>query len=191
MTGSQAKISRIALVLACFIGLTQLAWAQKPAEAPTHGISGYLDPQTGAFRPMAQTPAVTTDTEALAALAPTGGTLVFNITITFKSALGTDTIGCSANADVFDSGLDYHEDAGVTVTAGAVGTTKTCKITIPYSWPLATAATDTAALGVNVTDLSFIALKLPVPTRSHSRSLPPIKIPLGGATTTLTVAVTL
>jgi hypothetical protein len=183
------KISRLMLILACFIGLTQLVWGQKPAEAAGNDILGYLNPQTGAFRPMAQTSAATADAEALAALTPTGGTLVFNITITLKSALTADTFGCNANADVFDSGLDYHENAAITATGS--GTSRTCKVTIPYSWTLATPTTDTVTLGINVADLSYITSKLPVPSRSHSRSLPPIKVPLGGATTTFNIAVTL
>jgi hypothetical protein len=189
MTGDSMKISRIALVLACFIGLSQSAWSQKPSEATSHGILGYLDPQTGAFRPLAQTPATPESEDALAA-APAFGSLVFNITITVKSTnLGSDTIGCGANASVFEAtGQSIEESAFVAATG--TGATRTCKVTIPYSWPLSTPTTDSITLGIDV-GAAASSSSLASPIRSHTRSLPPIKVPLGGATTTFTVAVTI
>ena len=58
------------------------------------------------------------------------------------------------------------------------------------SWPLSTPTTDSITLGIDV-GAAASSSSLASPIRSHTRSLPPIKVPLGGATTTFTVAVTI
>jgi len=188
MTGGNVKILRIMLVLACFIGLTQLAWSEKPSAKAGSGILGYLDPQTGAFRPLAQTPATPEDEDALAATAPTFGTLVFNITITVKSA-GLGTIRCVANASVNDRSLTgfltYTELGSATATGS--GSTRTCTVTIPYSWPILAPTGDTISPDIDVT----AGTSLTQPVRDHIRTLQPIKVPTSGKTTTFTAAVTL
>jgi hypothetical protein len=76
------RTSRIILVCACLVGLTQPARSQQSQQAkPTapHGVPGYLDPQTGAFTPMPQRSVE--NEEELAATTPTTGKFV----ITFRS----------------------------------------------------------------------------------------------------------
>lgn len=185
------KFSRIMLVLACFIGLTQPAWSQKSPAKAGNGILGYLDPQTGAFKPLVQAPASPEEADALAAIVPTTGTLVFNITITVKSSIGTDTVACDANADVFEALTSQSIGETGLVTATGSGGTRTCKVTIPYSWLLSTPGSDSVSLNIDVFAATSTNL-LQQPARGHTQSLPPIKVPtLGGTTTTFTVAVTL
>ncbi len=140
------RIAKSILVCVCLLGLAQPVWSQKGNEAakPTPGILGYLDPKTGAFRPLVQNPVE--DEEVEPALAPTTGTFVFNFTITIASKnLGGDTILCSANADTFETtGLSAEESASVKATV--TGSTAKCTVTIPYSWPLKSASSDTVSL---------------------------------------------
>jgi hypothetical protein len=191
MTGDSMKISRIALVLACFIGLTQLAWGQKPSPKAGSGILGYLDPQTGAFRPLAQTPATPEDEDALTATLPTTGTLVFTITVTIKPPLATgNTVTCVANASVSEGTIPPNifsfTELG-SATAPGTTSTRTCTVTINYSWPLLTPTTDKISLDIVVTAGTSIAQ----PIRSHTRNLLTIPVPASGKTTPLSAAVTL
>jgi hypothetical protein len=58
------KIRYFILVSACIMGLTQPVWGQKVNQTATPGsILGYLDPKTGAFRPLVQNPVETGDAE--------------------------------------------------------------------------------------------------------------------------------
>jgi hypothetical protein len=184
---SRVRISMI-LVCVCFVGVTQAAWSQRANEAAKPGIPGYLDPKTGAFRPMMQAPAE----EADAALVPanTTGKFVFNFTITIRSTnLGSDTIVCVVDASVFEStGLRVTESASVKATVS--GTSATCTVTIPYSWPLTSASTDTVMLDYAVEAVGP-STTFGQPTRLSSQSLPSIKVPLSGATTTKPIASTI
>jgi hypothetical protein len=185
------KISRIALVLACFIGLAQLAWGQKPGAKAGSGIPGYLDPQTGAFRPLAQTPATPEEEDALATTAPTTGTLVFPITVTIKPPLAAgNTITCVANASVSEGtfpnpAVTYTEVGSATATGS--GSPRTCTVTINYSWLLLTRTADKISLDIEVTAGTSITQ----PIRGHTRTLAPIPVPLSGTTTSTAAAVTL
>ena len=183
------KISRIMLVLACFIGLTQPAWSQKAGDKAGSGIPGYLDPQTGTFRPLAQTLAAPEDTEALAAVAPTTGTLVFTITITVSSKNVGSSITCVANASVsegtFPNAFTFTEVGSV--PAPTSGSPRICTVTIPYSWPLSNRTSDVIMPDIDV----FAGTSLAQPVRGHTRNLSPKPVPLSGATTSFTANVTL
>jgi hypothetical protein len=156
--------------------------------AATPGVPGYLDPQTGVFKPLIQQPVEEAD--APAAIAPTTGTLTFTITITVKSTnLGTDKIVCTANASTSEvvppSGFrSVNETASVAATGS--GSTRTCTVTIPYSWPLSTAKTDTVSLSYSVSAIGAAAGG-GVPLRLSTQTLPSIKVPASGATTPISV----
>jgi hypothetical protein len=185
------SIAKSILVCVCLVGLTQPVWSQKPNESakPAPGILGYLDPKTGAFRPLVQNPPEEEEIEP--AIAPTTGTFVFNFTITIASKnLGGDTVLCSADATTFDTtGLSATESASVKATVS--GSAAKCTVTIPYSWPLKTPASDSVTLSYSVEAVNTSTTTGGQPTRSSFQSLPTIKVPASGATTTETIASTI
>ncbi len=82
---------KILSICVCFIVVTQATWGQKANDAARPGIPGYLDPRTGAFRPMPQVNEETPDLNF--ATVATTGSFVVNFTISLKStALSTATI---------------------------------------------------------------------------------------------------
>jgi hypothetical protein len=152
------------------------------------GILGYLDPQTGAFRPVP--PAVEADVEQPAATTITG-TITVTLTITIKST-GIANVNCTANVSVSDAVTTAPTFLGETnsVAATGTGTTRTCRLTIPYSWSLATPTTDNMSTSYIVFGGATATGGLP--TRTSSRSpLDTRKVPANGATTPLTAAVTI
>jgi hypothetical protein len=188
------RIAKSILVCVCLLGLAQPVWSQKPNETakPTPGILGYLDPKTGAFRPVIQSPAEDEEVEPAVA---TTGTFVFNFTITIASKnLAGDTIVCNVGASTFETsstGAIFNADESASVKATVTGSTAKCTVTIPYSWPLKTASADSVTLNYFVDAVSTSTTTGGQPTRLSSQSLPTIKVPKTGATTTTAIASTI
>jgi hypothetical protein len=184
------KLSTFLLVCACFLGMNASLWGQN--SAATHGIRGYLDPQTGAFHTMphpeleegALPPVLTTFT----------GKFVVTFTITVNSVIASTTkIGCQVDASLDDIAVGnfISESAANAVVRGST-TTVTCKATIPYSWALASAAQDSVSMSYTITSpvaVSTAAAEFPL--RISSQSLPTIKVPASGTTTSIAVAATI
>ena len=182
------KLSLIFCCCACFLGMTLSLWGQNAAS--THGILGYLDPQTGAFHLLPQA----SQDEAPPATTTVTGKIVATFTITVNSTFASTTkIGCNINATVVDAvtGNIISEVAGGDVARGS-GTTVTCTATIPYSWTLGSASTDKVSLNytvqVPVTVTSGANL---YPLRLSAQSLGSISVPATGTTTTETIAATI
>jgi hypothetical protein len=181
------RITKLLLICICCVLVAPALWGQNAnSQAAKPGILGYLDPKTGAFRPVP----MATDEE----LDPTTfttftGTITTTITITVKST-GLTTIGCSLEADVEDNITTAFRsyDESVSAVATGSGSTRTCKLTIPYSWSLATQPSD----NINVSYLVFGGTATNVTARTTALSpLATKKVPSSGTTTTLTAAVTL
>jgi hypothetical protein len=184
------RFAKITLACVCLLGLNQPVWSQKANEPANQGILGYLDPKTGAFRPVAQSPDEEFDTTELA---PTNtGKFVFKFTITISSTnLGSDTISCTALASLIDnpiSSIFISETASVKATVS--GSTASCTVNIPYSWTLKTGSTDTVSLSYVVSAVGPSASG-GLPTRTSSQGIANIKVPANGSTTTETVASTI
>jgi hypothetical protein len=162
-------------------------WGQTARGPAKPGILGYLDPRTGAFRPV---PAATEETPDSSALTTVTGTLTITLNITVKST-GLTTFTCTAEIEMEDavgsaSPRGYGESVEATATGS--GTTRTCKLTIPYSWSLSTPTSDsmTTTYSVGAVTVSTVA--------ERSSNLYPLdtrKVPASGTTTALTAAVTL
>jgi hypothetical protein len=119
------------------------------------------------------------------ALTTAGGTFVITLTITVKS-LNLKAIQCEADVSVSDAHT-YFETASVAATGA--GTTRTCKITIPYSWQLVTPTTDSVSIGYSIAATGTNPL-----TRGSTSSifiLPPLKVPANGVTTNEAAAATI
>lgn len=182
------KITKFALVCLCFVMGTTALWGQA-ANKQSAGILGYLDAKTGAFRPLPQ--AAEDDAEPRT-LTTFGGTITITFTITVKTTTLT-TFTCSGEADVNDdtasaTGFHTYSESDTALATGS-GTTRTCKVSIPYSWGLATQSSDSITI-------SYVVLGSNGTTETAQRttSLSPlevIKVPANGATTAITAAVTL
>jgi hypothetical protein len=174
------RITKLLLICMCCLIVAPAVWGQAANSPTQHGILGYLDPHTGAFRPV---PLAAEEGADSAPLATFGGTVTVTLTITVKSA-GITKIECTADVLVIDaSSTRIFEES-----ASSTGTTKTCKLTIPYSWALATQSSDTMS-----TTYSVLGIGSTVPPQRTS-TLSPLdtrKVPANGVTTNLTASVTI
>jgi hypothetical protein len=174
------------LICICCVLAAPAVWGQTPSRPSRPGILGYFDPQTGAFRPVpapaeedADAPAATTFT----------GTINVTLTITLKTA-GLTNITCTQSVSVLDgtTAPTFFSESN-TVAATGSGTTRTCKLSIPYSWVLTSQASDNMSTGYAVVGSTGTT---GLPQRTHDRSpLDTRKVPANGTITTLTAAVTL
>lgn len=181
------KISMLWLICAsCF--LTALAANGQSGSAQTpSGIPGYLNPRTRSFRPLPQAvdnavePPATTFT----------GTVNLTITITVKSA-GITNINCAAIVNAEDNpllGLRSFSELDF-VAATGTGTTRTCTLSVPYSWGLATQSTDTMRTSYEVGN-NLLLTTAPPDRNSILIPLDSRTIPANGTVTTLTANVTI
>jgi hypothetical protein len=177
------RTSKVLLIcLCCLIGAPAV-WGQAANPQANHGILGYLDPQTGAFRML---PAVDNSVEP-PALTTFTGTINLTITVTVKTT-GITNVICTMGVSVADSSFARSFIESDTVAATGTGTTRTCKLSIPYSWALATQSTDTMTTDYAVTGAASTTGTTP-PIRSTSlSSYDTRKVPASGAITTLTAA---
>ena len=178
----------ICVVISTF-GLS--VWGQTARPTAATGVAGTLDPKTGIFT--AFLPSVAQDPQDSSFAATTyNGKLVFNITITLATSFPTTTsIICDTSARVFDNpaggGNFLSEGGGVIATRS--GSTATCTVTIPYSWPLVTGSADMMTLSYTVG--TFGPLASGPTTRNSSQGIGTFKIPAPGMTSTFTVKSTL
>ncbi len=181
------KITKLLLICMSCILIVPALWGQTEAkQAAKPGILGYLDPKTGAFRPV---PMATDEELDPATFTTFTGTITTTITITVKST-GLTTFGCTIEADVEDNitSAFRNYDESVSAVATGSGSTRTCKLTIPYSWSLATQSADS----INLSYVVFGGTSTNLTARTTGLSpLATKKVPSSGTTTTLTAAVTL
>jgi hypothetical protein len=177
---------KLLLICACCLLAAPAVWGQGANTAIKPGIPGFLDPHTGAFRPLPQ--AAVEDAEVPAATT-FGGTISLTLTITLKTTAITN-VTCSAEVSAND-GLTTFTFFGETDTVAGTGsgTTRTCKLSVPYSWSLTTQSTDMMTTSYTV---SGTAGTTGLPQRSAFRNpLDSRKVPANGTITLLTANVTL
>ena len=179
------KTAKLFLIcLCCVLGTS--VWGQTAKPHSNSGILGFLDPHTGAFRPV---PAAIDDSEDAPAVTTFTGTVNLTITITLKTT-GLTNISCSEEITVTDGTTSprFFIESNV-VAATGTGTTRTCKLSIPYSWGLTTQSTDNMNTSYTVTGLTGTT---GLPERTSSLSPVDVrKVPANGTITALTAAVTL
>ena len=182
------RITKLLLICICCLLAVSTVWGQSENSQAKPGILGYLDPHTGAFRPIA--PPADDAAAELPPAAPFTGTITVTITVTLKTA-GLTNVVCSADTSVGDASFSRNFAEQDTVLATGTGSTRTCKLSIPYSWALTTQATDTMSTSYTVTGSASTTTTAP-PIRSSSLSpMDTRKVPANGATTALTASVTL
>ena len=117
------------------------------------------------------------------------GTVNVTITITVRTTSLTN-FTCSIAVSVLETsttGVLTFEESN-TVAATGTGSTRTCKLSIPYSWSLATPTADTMMTSYTVlgsTGTNGLPQRTSARTPLDSRKVPPT-----GTTTTLTASVT-
>jgi hypothetical protein len=180
-------MTKVLLIAICCLGVAPPAtWGQAANSQAKTGILGYLDPHTGAFRPL---PAAIAQEEEQPAATVFTGTLTVTITITVKTA-GLTNFTCVAEVFVEDNitgSPTIYEESNIAAATGT-GSTRTCKLSIPYSWGLTTQSTDSMMTTYSVSGTTGTT---GLPQRSSTRSpLDTRKVPANGAITALTAAVT-
>ncbi len=179
----------ISLVSATIIGLSHLSAFAEPIMKPNLnvgtgvGVPGFLDPSTGTFKPV-QRPVFD-----LGLATPTfTGKFVFSFSITILSSIpATDQIGCFAFASTFDANSTRSIFESAAVQAKRAGSTATCTVTIPYSWALSSASTDTVFRSYEI----FVPTTGGLPSRGSQQSLASVRVPANGSTTTVTIKATI
>jgi Flp pilus assembly protein TadG len=139
----------------------------------------------------------------IAAVASTfAGTYTYRLTIMVKSVIPKNAvISCTGSLDVFDdTAITSFEEEASAVATLVSGTQYLCIVKIPYSWQLASGGTDMVDLGFSAgLDYGFqvtasngaSTFVQPVVARETTHSLPPIAVPLNGATTTNSITITM
>ena len=179
------KLTRLVLALVCLAALTTGCFAQADASKP-HGIPGFFDPETGAFKPF-QSPTEAID---LAKVTPTTGKFVFSFTVTVASTIATTTkILCQANATVTEATTFFTASEIAAVTATRSGGTATCTVNIPYSWPLTTASKDIVNLGFSIS--AGTAGSTATAYRISTQTAGTIPVPATGSTTSMSFSPTI
>jgi len=178
------RITKLLLICMCCVMVAPTVWAQTANSQAKPGILGFLDPHTGAFRPV---PAAAEEDSAVAAATTFTGTITVTLTITLKTTSLTN-ITCSEEVSVVDAGGRFFAESN-SVAATGTGTTRTCKLSIPYAWSLTTQASDSMTTSYGVVGFTGTT---GLPQRSSSLSpLDTRKVPASGAITALTASVTL
>lgn len=188
------KISKLCLIcISCF--LTALAAngqsgsAQAKPDQTGPGILGYLDPHTRSFRPLPQVADSPVEPPALTTFT---GTVKLTITITVKTA-GITSVNCAVFVSTSDGAvtgnLRFLSEIDV-VAATGTGATRTCTLSVPYSWALATQASDIMQTSYEVGN--SLLLKPAPPARLNALlRVDSRKVPANGTITTLTASATI
>ena len=145
------RIKKLLLICMCCFIAAPAVWGQAANRPAKPGILGYLDPHTGAFRPVPPPAEEDADLAATAATTFTG-TITVTLTITLKTT-GLTTITCSADVSAEDAQTTISPvlfDESNAVAATGTGTTRTCKLTIPYAWSLTTPSSDSMTTSYTV-----------------------------------------
>ena len=180
------RISKLIFVCICLIGITQLVWSQNQhvgAAKQSHGIPGYLDPQTGTFTTKAQ-PSETAE-EPPTTFTTILARLIFNFTISPNDQPTTATTSCTVSLSTTDSsGLVYEESA----TAIATDNGTACKVPVLFSWSLASPTQDQIFVDYHIASFQSISVG-GTPSvqefRGADHTIPSISVPLNGQTVTV------
>jgi hypothetical protein len=182
------KLMKLLFAAICLLGLVASGLAQTTETQKKTAVFGYMDPQTGLFHSLARTPL---SPEEAAAITPTTGKFVFNVTITVNSALSTKAvIGCEVAGGVADLTTGEFSNV-VAVTATRTGTTAKCTLTVPYSWDLATPAKDTVAFDLSVSATVGTFGSATFYNESFTAPEVTMKVPANGTTTTQDISTTI
>ena len=180
------RITKLLLICLCCVMVAPAVWGQTENGPAKPGILGFLDPHTGAFRPV---PTGADEGPDAYALTTFTGTITVTLTITLKTT-GLTNITCSEEVTVLDAAATSPRFFAETdsVTATGSGATRTCKLSIPYAWALATQSSDSMS---TTYDVLGSGATVPPQRTSLLSPLDTRKVPANGTITNLTAAVTI
>jgi hypothetical protein len=186
------KMTKLLFLITQIIGILALAavsaYAQDTESAKPQRIFGYVDSKTGNFHALNRT---LPSEEARAAITPTTGKFVVNVTIQVSSALPTNAvIACVVSAGVDDTTSGAFANV-VIASATRSGNTATCTLNMPYSWDLANASKDMVSLELEVGADVGKAGSNSLSGESFKSPLMTLKVPATGTTTTQNVTTTI
>src|ERR1700730_10010539 len=92
------RITKLLLICTCCVMVAPAVWGQTANAPAKPGILGFLDPHTGAFRPVPSAAEEGPDPNALTTFT---GTINVTITVTLKTTVLTN-ITCSEEVSVLD-----------------------------------------------------------------------------------------
>jgi hypothetical protein len=163
------------------VGLSIAGWGQTQGRPSASGIPGFLDPNTGTFKPI---PAVSSSENA-PVVTPTKGRIVLSLVAGVRSALPSNEVyTCGISVSTFDatSTLAFEESAQIAATPS--GLNEVCVITLPYSWDLTSPGSDTMSISYSVT---AVGPTNGLPARQLNHGVANIPVPANGATTTFSL----
>jgi hypothetical protein len=181
------KISRLLITCISWLLSGAAVWGQAANGQDRPGILGHFDPKTRVFRPLPQPADGAVEPATLTTFT---GTINITFTITVKST-GISNPICVVLVDVGDGtspNTRSFSEFDIAAATGS-GSTRTCKVSIPYSWALATQSSDMMRTTYEITNNLFVALSLPART-SLTTPLDTRKVPANGTITSLTANVT-
>lgn len=170
------------LVGLCLFVVSITAWGQNLNRPPVPGIPGYLDPRTGAFKPM---PPATDGEDPTSFVTPTTGKIVLTLTVTLVSTFpASEAFSCGLSATTSDTtGLLFIDSEQIAATKA--GSTLTCTINLNYSWALATPTVDHMIVEYTVNG-AVGTTGLPIRLAEHGVAA--MTVPASGKTTTFTLS---
>lgn len=189
-----SKAAMAALLCGTVLGTTALAQAplpHRPGLAAANGVTA-----SSVKREVSDEASATAAATAVA----TTGTLVAKFTMKLVTPVPSGgEVLCGLNASVQDENTSTYTFANqifesASTKAAVSGSTATCTVTIPYSWFLTYASTDTVQLTYMLYVLNGTATTQANEARSSSQYVPgagAIRVPANGATTTYTISATL
>jgi hypothetical protein len=173
---------------ACFLFAWPMPALAQQAVRQTPGIPGYLDGR-GGFHVYLPTIDENAEQDAITTFT---GTIVVNFTITVSSTIPTtDKISCLVTASLFDAATANSIGESAAVAATRTGSAATCKVTIPYSWPLAGGSSDQVQLIYEISAPGLFTATNGLPLRTSTQSFAHFAVPKTGTTTTETVVATI
>jgi len=187
------RIRKLLLIHMCCLLAVPAVWSQAANDQAVNshaqpGILGRYDPHTRVFRPL---PHADATAEPLA-LTTFTGTIDVSFNITIKST-GITNVGCYVIVSLGDAGstgnLRSFGEIGIVAATGSGGT-RTCTVSIPYSWSLATQSSDTMSTSYIVTN-NLLGGAAPPERTSVLVPLDSRKVPANGTTTSLSANVTI
>ena len=178
------RITKLLLICMCCLTVAPAVWGQTANSSAKPGILGYLDPNTGAFRPV---PAADETTDALTTF---GGTITVSFAITVKST-GLTNVSCTIEVSVVDAlyrqpSLLWRERHR---SRHWEWDRKDMQGNLSYSWPRNPGQRqyDNPLLR----NWGWFSIRTGSEEQSSLSLLDTCKVPADGATTALTAAVTL
>jgi len=117
----------------------------------------------------------------------TTGTVAITLTVTVQTA-GVKAVDCAGVVSILDTATRTVFSVSTTVAATGTGATRTCTISVPYSFVLASPSTDSLGIGYTISAPTGAS---PLGRNLEASPLKTIPLPKSGTTTPVVTAATI